>query len=364
MLRIPLEDILSEIDEELFSDLEAEDIEELLSASEDEDVLPGLGWDEEDEDDEDMSMSARIASDDALSLYFNQIGQMPLLSAEDEVKLAKQIQAGEEAEVQLTEEDDLTLDEERKLREAIDRAEDARARFIQANTRLVVSVAKKYRNYGLPFQDLIQAGNIGLIKAVDKFDYEMGNRFSTYAMWWIRQSIKRALTQQGYTIRLPYYLRSRIRRFHKASQTLEKRLGRRPTAEEIADELNVDDPKRIERLMQISQHALSLNMPVGEEGDSELVNLLEDEETPPPDETVQQHLMQEDIDEVMTDVLSEREIHILLCRFGLKGNRRHTLQELADELEISRERVRQIERKALRKLRHPYHRRKLLEYLH
>jgi RNA polymerase primary sigma factor len=360
---MPLEDTLSEIDEELFSDLKVEDIEELLSASDDEDVLPGLEWDEDDDDDA-VPLSARIASDDALSLYFNQIGQMPLLSADEEVALAQRIEAGKEAEARLAEEDDLSLEEERRLREQIDGAEDARATFIQANTRLVVSVAKKYRNYGLPFQDLIQAGNIGLIKAVDKFDYEMGNRFSTYAMWWIRQSIKRALTRQGYTIRLPYYLRSRIRRFHKASQALEKRLGRTPTAEEIADELNVDDPKRIERLMQISQHALSLNMPVGEEGDSELVNLLEDEETPSPDETVQQHLMQEDLDEVMTDVLSEREIHILLCRFGLKGNRRHTLQELADELEISRERVRQIERKALRKLRHPYHRRKLLEYLH
>jgi RNA polymerase primary sigma factor len=228
----------------------------------------------------------------------------------------------------------------------------------------VVSVAKRYRNYGLPFQDLIQAGNIGLIRAVDKFDHELGNRFSTYAMWWIRQSIERTLTQQGHTIRLPYYLRSRLRRISQRANKLEKRLGHRPNVDELAEDLGEDDVGELRRLLQISDRTVSLNTPVGKEEDTELLTMLEDVNTPSPAETVQGHLMVEELNALMEEVLSPREILVLHKRFGLRDEERHTLQELADVLGISRERVRQIERKALRKLRHPYNRRRLREYLH
>lgn len=301
--------------------------------------------------------------EDAVTLYFTQIGDVPLLTAEEESELAQFMEAGQAAKRKLADNENLHPDEIAELESQVIDGEMARQHFIEANTRLVVSVAKRYRNYGLPFQDLIQAGNIGLIRAVDKFDYHMGNRFSTYAMWWIRQAIKRSLTQQGYTIRLPYYLRSRLRRIRALTQRLEKQLGRQPNVDEIAEALGEENIDRLRQLLQISKHTVSLNTLVGEEGESELLNLIADEETPSPAESVQSRLMAEDLNMVMHEVLNRREIEVLSQRFGLKDHEQHTLQELADELGVSRERVRQIERKALRKLRHPLHRRKLLAYL-
>ncbi|MBN1249238.1 MAG: sigma-70 family RNA polymerase sigma factor [Anaerolineae bacterium] len=324
-------------------------------------------WDAELEslEEKDLSLDTDLAdgSDDTLAMYLSRIGQVALLSREQEVDLAKQIEQGDRAKAALEGATDLSPERVAELEAQVQAGDAARGAFIEANTRLVVSVAKKYRNYGLPFQDLIQAGNIGLIRAVDKFDYQLGNRFSTYATWWIRQSIRRALTQQGYNIRLPYYLRNRLRRVRDTSRKLEKQLGRRPTLEEIAEAMGDQSAAKLQQLLTISKHTVSLNIPVGEEGESELLNLIADEDAPSPVETVHSHLMSEDLEAVMNDVLDEREIGVLVRRFGLQGNERHTLQELADELSVSRERVRQIERKALRKLRHPYQRRKLRSYL-
>ncbi|MGC9347693.1 MAG: sigma-70 family RNA polymerase sigma factor [Anaerolineae bacterium] len=257
-------------------------------------------------------------SDNVLTLYLSRIGQVNLLTPEEEVTLAKQIEAGKGARRELEERTDLTPEEEQELLDRIRAGEEARDHFIEANTRLVVSVAKRYRNYGLPFQDLIQAGNVGLIRAVDRFDYEMGNRFSTYAMWWIRQSIERTLTQQGHTIRLPYYLRNRIRRIRRRANKLEKRLGRRPTVDELAEELGEESAEQLGRLLQISGRTVSLNMPVGDGESTELLNMIEDVDTPSPAETVQDQLMREELQAVMEEALSDREILILCKRFGLR----------------------------------------------
>ncbi len=313
--------------------------------------------------DSEKTPSSSALSDDVLALYFSQIGDVALLTSEDESALARRIEQGEAARERLEASEALTPEETAELESQVIDGEIARQRFIEANTRLVISVAKRYRNYGLPFQDLIQAGNIGLIQAVDKFDYTMGNRFSTYAIWWIRQAVKRALTQQGYTIRLPYYLRSRLRRIHEASRQLEKQLSRSPTVEEIAEALGEENIRRLREILQVSKRTVSLNTPVGEAEDSELLNLIPDDDAPTPAESVQSQLMREDLDAVMSEVLTDREIQVLYQRFGLKDHQRHTLKELAKQLGVSRERVRQIERKALRKLRHPLHRRKLLTYL-
>ena len=304
-----------------------------------------------------------LSDNDVISLYFDQIGNVPLLSSTEETALAKQIEQGIEAERILSEPRDYSADEYAELKMRVRKGQEARQLFIEANTRLVVSVAKHYRNYGLPFQDLIQAGNIGLIRAVDKFDHRMGNRFSTYAIWWIRQGIKRALTEQGYNIRLPYYLRSRLRHIDNVTRNLERRLDHQPSVEEIADALDEPDVNQLRELLQISERTVSLNTPMGDGDETELLNLIADEESLGPAESVQSQMMQEDLETIMQDALTVREIEVLSQRFGLREHQRHTLQELADKFGVSRERIRQIERKALRKLRHPHHRRKLLGYL-
>lgn len=311
----------------------------------------------------DAQTSTVSDADDVLSLYLHRIGRVPLLTPEEEVALGEAIQAGRQAQSELEARAGLSPDKIAELEVQVLEGEAARQHFIEANTRLVVSVAKGYRTPSMPFQDLIQAGNLGLIRAVDRFDPGLGNRFSTYAIWWIRHSIRRALSQQGHTIRLPHYLRSHLQKVYHTRNELEKQLSRTPTMEELASALGEENAGELTQLLQIARDTVSLNAPVGETGEGELLNLIADDEASTPAEMVHSRLMREDLEAVIDDALGEREIQVLCRRFGLRGYQRHTLQELADAMGVSRERVRQIERKALRKLRHPYHRRRLLEYL-
>lgn len=307
-----------------------------------------------------------VFAEDILSLYLNQMGELPLLSQEEEVSLAKEMERGRQAQEQLEArvETELPDDQIAKLNRQIEEGLQARQHFIEANTRLVVSEAKRYRGSGLSFSDLIQAGNIGLIKAVDRFDYHMGNKFSTYAVWWIRQSIRRTLTNQGYTIRLPAHMRQRVQRFERTARHLEKTLGYPPTPEEIASALGIEDIRNVRHLLRIGQPTLSLNTLVeGGDGTSELANFIEDEATLSPAQQVQNHLLQEDIKTLMGRTLSPRELEVLQRRFGFNDGEAQTLVAVANDLKISRERVRQIEQCALRKLRHPSISYKLREYL-
>jgi RNA polymerase primary sigma factor len=301
-----------------------------------------------------------IATDDSISLYFREMSHVPLLTYDEEVELAKRLERGREARHQLAR-DGHDPQERARLERLAEQGEEARRHLIKANTRLVVGIAKKYRGNGMPFLDLIQAGNLGLIKAADKFDYRRGNKFGTYATWWIRQSITRSLTQQGRTIRIPVHMSDRIRKLYRTAQRLEQDLGRRATPEEIAEEVELE-PSRVRWLMRVSRRPLSLDKPVGEEGESELGSFIEDEEAPSPTQSAERRLLRESLEEMLTD-LTPREVRVLRLRFGLYGDRDYTLREVGEKLGVTRERIRQIERKALRKLRHPRHSRKLRSYL-
>jgi len=302
-----------------------------------------------------------IPADDSVSLYFTEMSRVPLLTYEEEVELAKQVERGQEARRELAR-DGHHPEDRTALKRLIEQGEEARQHLIKANTRLVVSIAKRYRGHGLSFLDLIQAGNLGLIKAVDRFDYRRGNKFGTFATWWIRQSITRTLSQQGRTIRIPVHMSDRIRKLYKAAHGLEQALGRRPTPEEIAEEVE-QEPEEVRWLLRISRRPLSLDMPVDEDEDSsEFGSFIEDDSMPSPAESAEQHLLQEEV-EKMLNALTPREVRVLRMRFGLQGERHHTLKEVGEKLGVTRERVRQIERQALRKLRHPRHGRTLRTYL-
>ncbi len=301
-----------------------------------------------------------ISTDDTVSLYLKQMGQTSLLTAAEEVMLARQIEEGDKARAKLR--DKSLSDEEReRLLELLEAGEKARAKLVEANTRLVVSVAKKYIGQGVPFLDLIQEGNIGLIKAVEKFDYHRGYKFSTYATWWIRQGITRALAQQSRLIRLPVHAGDQIRKIHRISEQLEQESGRRPTPDEIAEKADIN-PLKVERLLRISCYPVSLERPVGDDGDTEFGDFIEDEESPAPTEVAYQQLLREALDEVMT-ALSPREARILRLRFGLRDGRPHTLEEVGEKFGLTRERIRQIEHQALARLRHPHRSKQLRDYL-
>ncbi|OGO05594.1 MAG: hypothetical protein A2Y73_08050 [Chloroflexi bacterium RBG_13_56_8] len=302
----------------------------------------------------------QISADDSVSLYLKQMGQVPLLTASEEVILARQIEEGEKAKARLCDQN-LPTEEREALGDIVCAGERARIKLTEANTRLVVSVAKKYVGQGVPFLDLIQEGNIGLMKAVEKFDYHRGYKFSTYATWWIRQGITRALAQQSRLIRLPVHAGDQIRRIYRIAEQLEQETGRRPTPEEIAIETGLSCSK-VERLLRISRYPVSLERPVGDDGDTEFGDFIEDDDLPPPTEVAYQQLLRETLETVMT-ALSPREVRILRLRFGLRDGRTHTLEEVGEKFGLTRERIRQIEHQALGRLRHPRRSQQLRDYL-
>ena len=326
---------------------------------------------DEDEDDEHVGSNksasahddfdlSQIEIDDSISLYLKEIGRVPLLTAEEEVSLAKRMERGEIARKRLDERIEDAVEQETLLWEIRD-GERAQEHLIKANSRLVVSVAKKYVGRGVPFLDLIQEGNIGLIRAVNKFDYRRGYKFSTYATWWIRQAVTRAIADQGRTIRVPVHMYEQINRLTRASRQLVQELGRDPTTEEIAVALDVP-AKKVEQIIRVSQRPLSLEMPVGEEEDSYLGDFIEDEDAQSPTDAASQQLLREVIDEIFAS-LTPREVRILQLRFGLVDGYSYTLEEVGRKFGVTRERIRQIEAQALGRLRHPSRSRKLRDYL-
>ena len=291
--------------------------------------------DDEDSDDDDgklknISISAEGATDDPVRMYLKGIGQVDLLDKQEEVELAKRIEKGDE---------------------------EAKSQLVEANLRLVVSIAKKYVGKGMSFLDLIQEGNMGLMKAVEKFDYTKGYKFSTYATWWIRQAITRAIADQGRTIRVPVHMVEKINKLIKIQRQLLQEKGREPTPEEIAEEMDISADK-VSEIKKIAQESVSLDTPIGEEEDSSLGDFIEDTKTPEPSSTVSKNLLKEQLDSVL-DTLTDREKRILELRFGIEDGRPRTLEEVGKEFGVTRERIRQIEAKALRKLRHPTRSKKL-----
>ena len=291
-----------------------------------------------------------ISSDDSISLYLKQMASVPLLTREEEVVLAKEMERGRMARRRLEKGGQSPALHQRYLQH-LDAGRRARAHLIKANTRLVVSIAKRYMGQGVPFLDLIQEGNLGLMKAVDKFDHRRGCKFSTYATWWIRQSITRALAQQGRVIRLPSHIGDRIRKMYRAAQQLEQSTGQRPTLKEIADHMGVT-AGRVRWRIKVSRRPLSLEKPVGEEQDSELGEFIEDEDSPTPPESATQHMLSDELEDLLSS-LTPREARILRLRFGLQDGHAYTLKEVGAKFGLTRERIRQIERQALRRLRHP-----------
>ena len=282
----------------------------------------------------DLSVPDGVAIDDPVRMYLKEIGRVPLLTADDEVDLAKRIEEGDD---------------------------DAKRRLAEANLRLVVSIAKRYVGRGMLFLDLIQEGNLGLIKAVEKFDYRKGYKFSTYATWWIRQAITRAIADQARTIRIPVHMVETINKLIRVQRHLLQELGREPTAEEIADEMDVS-VERVREILKVAQEPVSLETPIGEEEDSHLGDFIEDEDAPAPAEAASYLLLREQISEVLS-TLTPREQRVLELRFGLDDGRARTLEEVGQVFGVTRERIRQIEAKALRKLRHPSRSKKLKDYL-
>jgi len=299
-----------------------------------------------------------IPVDDGIGIYLKEAASMPLLSREEELRLTKAISTGREAQRRLRNSDHEGCEQlERQLEEACM----AREHLILANTRLVVSIAKKYRGRGLSFLDLIQEGNLGLIKTLEKFDYTRGYRFSTYATWWIRQYITRAIASQARTIRIPVHMNDRIRRVYQTARQLEQETNRRPTAEEIASEMGLR-PSKVRWMLKVSRYPLSLERPVGDDDPDELGSFIPDDNMPAPPEEASQQLLREEMEQVL-GTLTPREARILRLRFGLHDGHSYTLEEIGNKFGLTRERIRQIEHKALRRLRHPRRSRKLLGYL-
>ncbi|MBT3320977.1 MAG: sigma-70 family RNA polymerase sigma factor [Anaerolineae bacterium] len=334
-------------------------------------TLPGPSDDElekttEEEDKEkvDQNVSedylANIDTKDTIGLYLKEVSRVPLLTAEEEVELAQRIERGRMAREELAK-GRISLNRRTELRRLIEDGWAAREHLITANSRLVISVAKKYMGRGVPFLDLIQEGNIGLIRATKKFDYRRGHKFSTYATWWIRQAVTRAIADQGRTIRVPVHMGDQINKLLRIQHQLTQKLGRAPAVEELADALEVP-PKKVEHMIQVARRPLSLELPTDNEEDSVLGDFIEDQDSPPPDDTATHHLLQDHLVEVMEN-LPPREVRILQLRYGILDGQAYTLEEVGRKMGVTRERVRQIEAQALSRLRHPTVRKKLRDYL-
>ena len=348
---------------------------DVLRISEDEDDDEIILDDEEEVEVEkiDLSVPDGVSVEDPVRMYLKEIGKVPLLSAEEEIELAKKMEAGSVAEEKISllktrmeeSEDDAEKDEIKaeikELQKEVDWGDDAKKRLAEANLRLVVSIAKRYVGRGMLFLDLIQEGNLGLIKAVEKFDYRKGYKFSTYATWWIRQAITRAIADQARTIRIPVHMVETINKLIRVSRQLLQKLGREPSPEEIAAETNMP-VDRVREILKISQEPVSLETPIGEEEDSHLGDFIKDDNVPVPADAAAFTLLKEQLEEVL-GTLTEREQKVLTLRFGLEDGRARTLEEVGKEFNVTRERIRQIEAKALRKLRHPSRSRKLKDYL-
>lgn len=318
------------------------------------------------EEDLDLTMPEGISIDDPVRMYLKEIGKVPLLSADEEIEIAVRMEKGDEAEQILKNgetSDGKTLSEEDKeaYQELVDDGNAAKRSLAEANLRLVVSIAKRYVGRGMLFLDLIQEGNLGLIKAVEKFDYRKGYKFSTYATWWIRQAITRAIADQARTIRIPVHMVETINKLIRVSRQLLQEYGREPTPEEIAKAMNISEAK-VREIIKIAQEPVSLETPIGEEEDSHLGDFIADDDTPAPAEMASHALMREQLWEVL-NTLTPREEKVLRLRFGLDDGNQRTLEEVGREFKVTRERIRQIEAKALRKLRHPSRSKKLKDYL-
>lgn len=348
---------------------------DVLKISNDDDVDDDIILDEEDEvevEKIDLSVPEGVSVEDPVRMYLKEIGKVPLLSADEEIELAQNMEDGAVAIEKInvlkgrldgaSEEEKAEIKEEIKtLQRDVDKGADAKKRLAEANLRLVVSIAKRYVGRGMLFLDLIQEGNLGLIKAVEKFDYKKGYKFSTYATWWIRQAITRAIADQARTIRIPVHMVETINKLIRVSRQLLQELGREPSPEEIAKEMSMP-VERVREILKISQEPVSLETPIGEEEDSHLGDFIKDDNVPVPADAAAFTLLKEQLEEVL-GTLTEREQKVLTLRFGLEDGRARTLEEVGREFNVTRERIRQIEAKALRKLRHPSRSRKLKDYL-
>ena len=348
---------------------------DVLKISNDDDVDDDIILDDEDEvevEKIDLSVPEGVSVEDPVRMYLKEIGKVPLLSADEEIELAQNMEDGAVAIEKInvlkgrldgaSEEEKAEIKEEIKtLQRDVDKGADAKKRLAEANLRLVVSIAKRYVGRGMLFLDLIQEGNLGLIKAVEKFDYKKGYKFSTYATWWIRQAITRAIADQARTIRIPVHMVETINKLIRVSRQLLQELGREPSPEEIAKEMSMP-VDRVREILKISQEPVSLETPIGEEEDSHLGDFIKDDNVPVPADAAAFTLLKEQLEEVL-GTLTEREQKVLTLRFGLEDGRARTLEEVGKEFNVTRERIRQIEAKALRKLRHPSRSRKLKDYL-
>ena len=348
---------------------------DVLKISNDDDVDDDIILDEDDEvevEKIDLSVPEGVSVEDHVRMYLKEIGKVPLLSADEEIELAQNMEDGAVAIEKInvlkgrldgaSEEEKAEIKEEIKtLQRDVDKGADAKKRLAEANLRLVVSIAKRYVGRGMLFLDLIQEGNLGLIKAVEKFDYKKGYKFSTYATWWIRQAITRAIADQARTIRIPVHMVETINKLIRVSRQLLQELGREPSPEEIAKEMSMP-VERVREILKISQEPVSLETPIGEEEDSHLGDFIKDDNVPVPADAAAFTLLKEQLEEVL-GTLTEREQKVLTLRFGLEDGRARTLEEVGKEFNVTRERIRQIEAKALRKLRHPSRSRKLKDYL-